>query len=116
FNEDGRWNEEEIRFYDEREWRYIPEIKNTDEPFWVNIEVAKEPDGIDSLNRLISDNSDLRLSFEPNDIKFIVVKKENEILSMLDKVINIKRDKFSYRDVQILTTRIISMEGIRENF
>ena len=62
------------------------------------------------------ERKDVRLSFVPNDIKFIIVKKEQEILPMLDKEINIKRDKFSYKDVQLLTTRIISMESIKENF
>ncbi len=112
----GKWSKENIRFYDEREWRYIPNFKNVDEPLWISNDVSKKLHQLCDLNKRIAERKDLRLSFVPNDIKFIIVKKEQEILPMLDKVINIKRDKFSYKDVQLLTTRIISMESIKENF
>ena len=61
-------------------------------------------------------NDTFSLSFEPKDIKYIIVNKESEIHEMLKKVIKIKGGKFSYDDVQILTTRIISMEQIIEDF
>ncbi len=112
----GKWSKENIRFYDEREWRYIPNFKNIDQPLWISNEVLKEPHPLEDLNKTIAERKDVRLSFVPNDIKFIIVKKESEILPMLDKVINIKKHKFLYNDVQLLTTRIISMESIRENF
>lgn len=115
---DRQWSKEKIRFYDEREWRYIPHSKSTNIPVLM---LKKDPEkdyakALEDLNRSIIEGESLRLSFQPNDIKFIIVKHENEILSMIDKVINIKRDKFSYKDVQILTTRIISMDSIKENF
>jgi hypothetical protein len=115
---DGQWSKEIIRFYDEREWRYIPPIKDPNSPSMMRKSAAEEKfaAGVEKLNKSIIEADNLRLSFQPKDIKFIVVRHENEILSMIDKVINIKRDKFSYKDVQILTTRIISMDSIKENF
>lgn len=79
-------------------------------------DIESKKANIEELNKEFASVKSLRLSFEPKDIKFIIVKQEDEILSMMDKVINIKRHKFSYKDVQILTTRIISMENIKENF
>ena len=110
-----------IRFYDEREWRYIQPFNVTKKPFMVKKEREDSSEEdlkilIEGLNKGIIAAQHLRLSFEPKDIKFIIVKSENEILTMADKVISIKREKFSYKDVQILTTRIISMESIKENF
>lgn len=116
----GQWTEKVIRFYDEREWRYVPETENLNlngRPFWLDSSTTKDPEKINNLNELIREKRSIKkLSFVPNDIKFIIVKSEEEILPMVDKVIQIKRNKFSYKDVQILTTRIISMESIRENF
>ena len=42
--------------------------------------------------------------------------KQSEILSMHERAKKIKGVKFSEEDVKILTTRIISMESIKENF
>jgi hypothetical protein len=111
----GKLSKKNVRFYDEREWRYIPSSSQLPEPLWLNKQHC-QPSKIEGLNKKISEKKKLRLSFVPNDIKFIIVKNEKEVLSMLDKIIKIKRNKFSYEDVQILTTRIISMESIRENF
>jgi hypothetical protein len=114
---DGQWSKEIIRFYDEREWRYVPIVKDKNGPSMIR--KSEESDFSAAIARL---NNDLvksgfwRLSFQPNDIKYIIVRHEDEVLDMLDKVIHIKRDKFSYKDVQLLTTRIISMDNIKENF
>lgn len=115
---DGQWSKEIIRFYDEREWRYVPPIKEIKGPSMMR-KSDKDSDfdaAIAKINKDIIDGGIWRLSFQPKDIKYIIVRHEDEILDMLDKVINIKRDKFSYKDVQLLTTRIISMDNIKENF
>ncbi len=108
----GVRTEKEVRFYDEREWRFIPQVGQGKQP----ILISASKDRLQKLNNEIKQASGYRLSFEPKDIKFIIVSKEHEISSMIDKVIHLKRDNFSYEDVQILTTRIISMENINENF
>jgi hypothetical protein len=116
---DGHWSKEKIRFYDEREWRFIPDFKDENGvPVVLRIDNSSNKDYGKILQDLNRDTPklELRLSFEPNDIKFIIVKNDSEILPMIDKVITINRDKFSYRDVHVWTTRIISMESIKENF
>ena len=115
----GKWSKKKIRFYDEREWRYVLRIPGSDRPLFlagVDSRTKEAREKLKKFNEVIINNSDLRLSFQPNDIKYLIVKNENEILAMLDKVTKIKRHKFSHEAVQILTTRIISMENIRENF
>lgn len=117
---DGQWTKDMIRFYDEREWRYIPQLAKSKSSLMIrkrdSLEDKDYPMILKKLNDLMATVEHLRLSFEPNDIKFIIVRNENEVLPMLDNVINIKREKFPYKDVQILTTRIISMDSIKENF
>lgn len=56
-----------------------------------------------------------KLSFAPNDIKYIIVDKESEIYDMAIKIEDIKM-KFPLKHVKILVTRIISMEHIKDDF
>jgi len=104
---------EKVRFYDEKEWRYVPpkdllkklEIKDiykrkfyTDERRrrYINIQLAKHK----------------KLSFTPKDIKFIVVKKDSEIPEMIENLRKIFQETASYKDLMILNSRLISLEQI----
>ncbi|RHK56199.1 hypothetical protein DW055_24515 [Bacteroides ovatus] len=55
------------------------------------------------------------LTFEPKYINYIIVSKESEVLEIMREVRNIK-GFFPYNDVELLMTRIISMERINEDF
>ena len=65
------------------------------------------------FNSYITD--DLGLSFEPKYINYIIVSKEKEILEIKREIEMIKGE-YSRNDVELLTTRIISMERIKEDF
>ena len=100
-----------VRFYDEREWRYIPPISGpqlnflTEEKFNDNIQR-------DILN---SFNEQFGINFNPDVINYIIVEKENEIIPLMHELHSIKGD-FSYNSVELLASRIISMDRIREDF
>lgn len=101
-----------IRFYDEREWRYIPLIHGTTEK-----KILSRCEFLDKEYKK-RENEKLKsrkLSFQPTDIKYIIVEKESEIHDMIHKIRHIK-GKFPPADVDILTTRIMSMEHIKEDF
>lgn len=92
--QNGQWTENVIRFYDEREWRCVPELSRSQKPLWLTKEASQQSKKIDGFNKIISEKDDLKLSFLANDIKFIIVKKEEDILPMLDKIIRIKKTSF----------------------
>jgi Putative abortive phage resistance protein AbiGi, antitoxin len=108
----GEFSNHIVRFYDEREWRYVPDI----------YKVQK-----DSLSMEEFSNSETReleneklslintLNFTPHDIKYIIVKDETEVLDFMRKVETIK-SHFSKNDVKLLTSKIITMEQIKEDF
>ena len=117
-----------ITFYNEREWRYIPPkedliIRNGGEAdleqigiFIEDLYHAKSPELIQSdISLLNARNEQFGLSFTPKDINYIIVERESEILEIMDTVQNIKGN-FSHNDVKLLSTRIISMERISEDF
>lgn len=97
------------RFYDEREWRYIPIDKNKSlfEYGAISTSILKE-----RYNNSITNNG---INFEPKYINYIIVSKETEILEIKRQIENIKGN-FPHNDVELLTTRIISMERIKEDF
>jgi len=110
------WSEE-VRFYDEREWRYVPNpsevpvLKEMRTP--LSFKEFKNKTHIDELDE---ENAALfTLGFEPLDIRYLLVKTEDEILRMCTQLDKIKA-KYSPEEREILKTRIISYERVKEDF
>lgn len=97
-----------IRFYNEREWRYVPR----------QAPLLLKDDFTNSVSRAHSD-SRLRhsrvLSFHPDDIKYLIVAREREILPLVHSVRQIK-SKYSQDSIDLLCSRIVSSEQILEDF
>lgn len=113
-----------VHFYDEREWRYIPQDVDVKNIPYVDGKADNFPNTdlkprscatLNSYNEEIIFDDKNRLFFEPNDIMFIIVEKEDEVYHMSKMIVETK-SKFSYKDIEILKTRIISMETIDKNF
>lgn len=100
------------RFYDEREWRYVPEFSE-DFPMIVAGEDYNKAGRKLELNRLISE---LRLKFNPHDIKYIIVRSESEISEFVKVIRESKGKHYSLEDVERVTTRIITKEQIEADF
>ncbi len=106
--------EKKIRFYDEREWRFIPDITKIDDE---ELHIIPEMYTIDQLEKKNNFLKNYPLVFEPNDVKYIIINKEIERKYIIDKITNIKSKKnYSYDEIKILTSRIISVEQIVEDF
>lgn len=104
-----------VRFYDEREWRFLPsKSKDADwENYLLDSGFSDETEK-NRQNDLIAADDNAALMFEPNDIRYIIVKDEAEILEMARRIEDIKAD---YDDARLLLkTRIISAQQIKEDF
>lgn len=97
------------RFSDEREWRYTPTYEDCNE-MAINIDSYKTEDQKNLINKKIEN---LRLHFEPNDIKYIIIERETEISEFVEILKKSKGNKYSYNDVERLMTRIITTEQIK---
>lgn len=94
------------RFSDEREWRFAPPHDSAYKMIMGQREYKSAPDKHDaSLDGL-------RLKFEPNDIKYIIIKNDDEIAEFVDHLRNAKGKNYSYRDVERLSTRLLTTEQI----
>ena len=102
------------RFYDEREWRYIPRTL----PRGFILGMPKEDfENTEILNRAnMFLFSGRRLMFSVNDIRYIIVSKEREIQEIIDVLSHdTHQDKFPKKNLPILASKIITCERIFED-
>ena len=99
------------RFYDEREWRYIPNIK-----LFKNESVIFEEDYIEPIkSKLNSLMLRFRLEYDPEDINYIIIENEskrNHTLKMIDRI----GGNMSDEKKRVLCSKIISSEQIFKDF
>lgn len=101
-----------IRFYNEREWRFVPSLPanlpgSLSRLEFLNNEIRNEAN--EKLKEIA------RISFEPNDIKYLIVRREDEIVPLIRQIELIK-GKYGFDDVKLLSSRVISAEQIRTDF
>jgi Protein of unknown function (DUF2743). len=114
---DGQgFNGKEIKFYDEREWRYIPDYyemkKCSVKPYLNKGEYMNDVQKQECSRQLVER---FRLGFALEDIRYIIVEKEDEIQEMIDDIGKIKRDKPD-REQKRLLTKLISIESLQQDF
>lgn len=101
------------RFYDEREWRFVPDLSLETETY----RLFK----VDFLNEIQKANANdiiskkYRLTFRAEDIKYLIVKTQKEMTSLSDALDSMKT-VFNETEIKVLKTRIISSEQINEDF
>lgn len=94
-------------FYQESEWRYIPEqdIGNS-VIFLKDFEQEKEDKNKEAENH--------KLSFSPADIKYIFVKEDADIPTIVDFIHN-NMGQFPSNDLKILNSRIVSLQTVESD-
>jgi Putative abortive phage resistance protein AbiGi, antitoxin len=101
--------DENYRFSDEREWRHVPSYADNQAMIFDYASFEKTKEHIQTFL------SNLRLSFEPNDIKYIIINDDTEIGEFINHLRYTKGNKYSHSDVERLTTRIITTEQIKSD-
>lgn len=104
--------EEKIRYYDEREWRYVLPCFVDGKQTYLSSDGYNDPIKREEMNR---SNEQYGIRFNPSVINYIIVKSEKEIIDVKHAVSSIKGN-YPYDQVDLLTTRLISIERIKEDF
>jgi hypothetical protein len=101
-----------VRFYDEREWRFVPTMSQGFRKLLTKEDFLDEEKHLEA-DRKLADS--FRISFEPNNIKYLIVRRDEEIVDFLRDVERIK-GKYSDNERELLKSRVISAEQIRSDF
>jgi hypothetical protein len=112
----GRHIKKRVRFYDEREWRYVPALDRLNHLGLIPVmsqEQYNDKRVRNRCNELLQES--FPLNFSARDVKYIIVKEENEVLEMAGKIESLK-SRYANGEIKLLTTRIISMQQILEDF
>lgn len=105
-------DEKDYRFYDEREWRLVPEKdKLAGANFSVSLSIYKT-----DKEKYNDKLKGLRFTFNPKDISYIIVNKTTEI----PKIINLLRSEYATKctaqELDILFSKICSTQQIRDDY
>jgi hypothetical protein len=108
-------------YYDEREWRYTPDLHKYTLPLIEEKYVL--PFAIDStnsdtlvkLNSMLHSDTENHLFFRIDDITHIIVRKESDIKGLV-KLINTEFHNVSFEERDILLTRVISIDKMKGDF
>ena len=101
------------RFYDEREWRWIPKISRKDTYIHLDKESYPDEEFRARANSIVAKH--YPLSFNPDDINYLIIDNESEIDEFIRRIEEIKKP-FNPETVKRLTSRIITKEQILYDF
>jgi len=80
----GKQNDNNRNFYNEREWRFVP---NVDLDTY-SLQKQEFEKGKNDKNRLLFENSEAELDFDFKDIKYIILKCRSEISDVVEIITN----------------------------
>jgi hypothetical protein len=101
------------RFYDEREWRWVPDLVGDSMQFGIDPSECDDSAARQQANEKLQ--AKCRLSFTPRDIRYIIVAREREILPVMEQIDTIK-GHYSVSDRKLLSSRLISAQQIAADF
>lgn len=108
----GESSIEKYKFYDEREWRYIPPLTNLYfEPGLNRKEYSKFKESHPSKPHFEENG----LIFKAEDIKYIVISSKSEIPEIIEFLMQLT-NLGSAKSIQLLFTRILTADQIIEDF
>jgi hypothetical protein len=100
-----------FRFADEREWRYIPPLSKSDVLPFIPISRIRTKKQKAEYNDKIAH---LKLHFEPNDIRYLIVESEDDIVYLVNHL-RVVKNRFSQHDIDRLSSRILTAEQIHND-
>ncbi|HUW45110.1 MAG TPA: abortive infection system antitoxin AbiGi family protein [Dehalococcoidia bacterium] len=114
----GRVTKENIRFYDEHEWRYVPHrsvLKKNKIELSIQRHIYQQPEKLADANKKL-ETDETRLSFKADDIKYIIIEEERQINEMIGNLRDIKGSRYDSDTIDRLASRIITVKQIEGDF
>ncbi len=108
---EGKTVDSNYRFADEREWRFVPPLDTVGvEPFVAisNIRTKKQKKEYNEKA------SHIKLSFQPDDIKYLIVEKDSDINELIDHL-DYAKSKYNPTIRRKLASRILTIDQIKND-
>jgi len=97
-------------FANEREWRYVP-LQSNAFPAFVSIEEIQTSSQKSNFNKKVAD---IRLHFQPDDIQYLIVEKDQDINDLISHLRTAK-NHFPKDTIDRLSSRILTYEQIEND-
>lgn len=107
----GELEDENFRFADEREWRFVPSLETEGVQPFIAISKIKTSEQKREYNEKVSH---IRLSFQPDDIQYLIVENDREITDLIRHLENVK-GRFDLETRSRLSSRILTIEQIKND-
>lgn len=105
-------DDKNYRFYDEREWRLVPETKMLNgASFSVN-----SSDYVKDKNKFNKKIAQIRFTFDASEISYIIVDKTIEIPTVISTIRTAYASKCTASELDILFSKICSTEQITSDY
>jgi hypothetical protein len=114
----GRVTKEDVRFYDEHEWRYVPDrsvMKRNGIELSIQRHVYQQLGELVALNKKL-ETDETKLSFSADDIKYIIINEEGQINEMINELRAIKGHRYDSDTIDRLASRIMTVNQIENDF
>ena len=114
----GQVTKKDVRFYDEHEWRYVPArivMEKNKLELAIPEDLYRRPEKLADANKKL-ERDETRLSFNANDIKYIIIGEERETNQMIRKLRDIKGSRYDTDTIDRLASRIITVKQIENDF
>lgn len=102
-----------VKFYDEREWRFIPTNL-------VSQDIIVETNQNQNENQIAGDNDKTKgiPTFEYDDIRYLIVKDDSERIKLIDFIDNElkSKSKTKKKEKTLLKSKILTVKQIEEDF
>lgn len=107
----GELKDENYRFADEREWRFVPRLNTEGVPPFVAISnITTHEQKVHYNNKI----NHIKLSFTPEDIKYLIVESEDDITELINHLQNAKKH-FNLEVRNRLASRILTSDQIEKD-
>ena len=106
----GRKTMTDYVFANEREWRFVPPISDNIQSF-IPIDKIRTSNQKSYYNQKVRD---VRLKFQPDDIKYLIVEKDDDINALITHL-RLAKGRFPFNTVDRLSSRILTYEQIEKD-
>ena len=107
--------QKKVRFYDEREWRYVPVIRGSD-PLFLDFKDYEDDSRRSALHKVLKREHTLRIT--PDAIQYLIVpddEDEKNVLELHDYVMRLYGRRVGHKDAVLVGTTIMTDDCIKED-